>query len=150
MSSISLYTGLLVEAGRNTSHQDIPADPIKAGCQIAEGINPICGDQVKWYFRVDSGEITKIRYEVKGCLMSRASASLLARFLENKTVEEARGIYANILNITDLAQEQEAEAISSDELESKPWLALAQIREYPSRRKCVTMAWDSFFKELRA
>lgn len=151
MSSLSLYTGLLAEAGRDTTHLGLPEGSSEEDYKHAEGINPVCGDRVSWYFKLKDNIISEIRYEVKGCLMNKASASFLARFTQGLTVEKARNIYTEVAR-TSQASENDTpkgtDAHTSDDLKVKPWLALAQIRDYPARRKCVMMAWDSFFEAM--
>ncbi|MCH8556971.1 MAG: iron-sulfur cluster assembly scaffold protein [Balneolia bacterium] len=149
MSTPSIYTGLIAEAGRDTSHSGLPAGASPGDYHTAEGINPVCGDRVSWYFKVKDRIITEIRYEAKGCLMNKASAAFLARFAEGLDIDDARQIKKKIDEITDSPKGDGVSGeFSADKLEAKPWLSLAQIRDFPARRKCVMMAWDSFFSAL--
>lgn len=149
MSTPSIYTGLIAEAGRDTSHSGLPAGASPNDYQTAEGINPVCGDRVSWFFKVKDNIITEIRYEAKGCLMNKASAAFLARFAEGLDIDDARRIKERVEEITDSKRSDSiSNVFSAEKLEARPWLSLAQIRDYPARRKCVMMAWDSFFSAL--
>lgn len=144
--SASLYTQQLIEAARNTKHRlQAGEHPPQFDFKI-EGNNPVCGDRVLFFIDVADGRLAEIRYEVNGCLMSQASASFLAAFARGKTPEQLRQLYDEIRHITD--PDTPAAEPAPDELAAKPWLALAQIRDYPARRKCVMMAWDALLKQL--
>jgi len=149
MSYLSLYTGKIVEAARDTANQDISELKSRDNTHTGEGINPVCGDRVTWYFTLNGDVIDKIRYKVTGCLMSQASASFLAGFLQGRSIDDARNIYSQILRLAQPPDKDEESAFPDKQtVEQNPWMALAQIRDYPARRKCVTMAWDSFFSTL--
>lgn len=149
----SIYSQLLISAGRNTDKATPP--PPESIAQYKEGLgrNPLCGDQVRWFIRLDGelespeSHITDIRYEASGCLMCKASASFLARYLPDKTMDEARELYDEVTRITEKSSDA-SEPAEEEVTEDTQWRALAQIRDYPSRRRCVTMPWDSFFRTL--
>lgn len=149
----SIYSQLLISAGRNTDKASPPPEESIAEYREGLGRNPLCGDQVRWFVRLDKDDaspethIADIRYEASGCLMCKASAGFLARFLPGKTMDEAGELYDEVARITEKqsdAVEPSEEEISAD----TEWRALAQIRDYPARRRCVMMPWDSFFRTL--
>ncbi|AXJ02308.1 Modular FeS cluster scaffolding protein NifU [Cyclonatronum proteinivorum] len=146
--SASLYTKQLIEASRKTTYRLPEGERPPAFDYEIEGINPVCGDRVLFFVTMDDGCVADIRYEVNGCLMSQASASFLAAFARGKSVAQLRKLYAEISRITD-AQNTGPDP-SPEELATTPWLALAQIRDYPARRKCVMMAWDALMKQFPA
>ena len=59
------------------------------GGRRAEGDNPLCGDHVIVYVRVDEGIITEATFQGFGCAIARASASLMTDSVKGKTVAEA-------------------------------------------------------------
>ena len=152
----SIYSQLLISAGRDDSNTGAPSEETIGAYREGLGRNPLCGDQVRWFIRLekkDSGSETRIadiRFEASGCLMCKASAGFLARFLQHKTLNEARVLYDEVARITDTQHEPEAdsEAAGKEITEENAWRALAQIRDYPARRRCVIMPWDSFFRTL--
>jgi nitrogen fixation NifU-like protein len=149
----SIYSQLLISAGRNTDKASPPPKESMAEYREGLGRNPLCGDQVRWFVRLDKEEaasetrIADIRYEASGCLMCKASASFLARFLPGKTMEEAGELYDEVTRITEKSSD-EGEPAEEEITEETQWRALAQIRDYPARRRCVMMPWDSFFQTL--
>lgn len=59
-----------------------------------EGGNPVCGDMVRFYIKLDeAGESIKdIKFEGKGCAISQASASMLTELVKGKSVEFVKSL----------------------------------------------------------
>lgn len=55
-------------------------------------VNPVCGDTMELYLRVENGVIQRARYKIFGCEAAIAAGSILTEMLTGRTVEEARGI----------------------------------------------------------
>lgn len=53
---------------------------------VIDQINPLCGDQVTFYFKIKKGKIGKVSFTGKGCAISIASASILSEAILNKSV----------------------------------------------------------------
>jgi nitrogen fixation NifU-like protein len=70
---------------RNSGHMDHPT-------AIAEGVNPLCGDELAVELEVDGGIVTDIRYNGRGCAISQAAASMLSDVVKGKRVEDLAGI----------------------------------------------------------
>ena len=56
--------------------------------------NPICGDQMKMFIKVEDGRISDIRWKTYGCASAIASTSALSELAKGKTLEEALEISA--------------------------------------------------------
>lgn len=54
--------------------------------------NPLCGDQISLSLRIDDERIAEIRFNARGCVISRAAASMLCEAVEGKPLEEVRGM----------------------------------------------------------
>jgi nitrogen fixation protein NifU and related proteins len=54
----------------------------------AEGVNPLCGDELSVELQVDDGVVTDIRYNGRGCAISQAAASMLSDVVIGKTVDQ--------------------------------------------------------------
>ena len=54
----------------------------------AEGYNPLCGDQLKLYLKMDGERVEDIRFEGMGCAISTASASLLTETVKGRTLSD--------------------------------------------------------------
>src|SRR5579863_4724313 len=60
--------------------------------------NPVCGDVLRLFARVEAGRILEASFLCRGCTTSIACASLLTEELRGRTVSEARGITAEGLS----------------------------------------------------
>ena len=56
----------------------------------AEGYNPLCGDRLNLFLRLDGERIADVGFQGSGCAISKASASLMTDSLRGLTVAEAR------------------------------------------------------------
>jgi nitrogen fixation NifU-like protein len=58
----------------------------------AEGVNPLCGDQLAIDLKISDGRIEEIKFHGRGCSISQAATSMLTELAEGKTVEEAAAL----------------------------------------------------------
>ena len=56
----------------------------------AEGLNPLCGDEVSIYvaFGEDGETIDEVKFAGRGCAISQAATSMLMEMVEGKTASE--------------------------------------------------------------
>ena len=102
----------------------------------ADGHNPLCGDTVKVYLRIEDGVIEEISFQGAGCAICTASTSLMTESVTGKTVQEAKGIFDEFHHmLTGVADEQGVELGKLQVFEG--------VREYPVRVKCATLAWHT-------
>lgn len=109
--------------------------PIEDG-RCAEGFNPLCGDRLKVYLRMDNGRIVDAGFQGSGCAISKASASLMTDVLKGKTIEEADAIFERFHTMV-----TDADAPLAD---LGKLSVLAGVRQFPMRVKCATLAWYAF------
>ena len=60
--------------------------------------NPICGDQMKMYIKVEDNKITDVRWKTYGCASAIASTSALSEMIKGKTIDEALKIDAKAID----------------------------------------------------
>ena len=106
----------------------------------AHGYNPLCGDKVTVYLRVEDGVIRDAAFEGSGCAISTASASLMTEALKGKTEAEAERLFEGF---HDMVTGSEAHA-GLGKLE-----VLGGVREFPMRVKCATLAWHTLSAALK-
>ena len=58
-----------------------------------QGKNPLCGDQVTVYLKMDGDRIADLSFTGQGCAISKASASMMTAELKGKTLPEAEAIF---------------------------------------------------------
>ncbi|MDQ7850778.1 MAG: SUF system NifU family Fe-S cluster assembly protein [Armatimonadota bacterium] len=97
-----------------------------------EGANPLCGDELALYVRLEGGSIAEVRFEGRGCSISQASASMLTEQVRGKTLAQARELVAAFKAM------MRGEASPFDDTDLA---ALQGVRKFPVRVKCATLAW---------
>ncbi len=96
---------------------------------VVERDNPLCGDRIRIEVRLDGGRIRTLRHTTRGCLLTRAAASLLAREAPGRTPAELRRL-ADAL----------ARWLAEGGAPPAPSLALfAPVRAVASRHDCVLL-----------
>lgn len=110
----------------------------------AEGHNPLCGDKVTIYLKLEDDVIEEIRFKGAGCAISTASASIMTESLKGKTVQEARHLFEIFRNLVTGSASAEA----GHEAELGNLVAFHGVRDYPVRIKCATLAWHALKTSL--
>jgi nitrogen fixation protein NifU and related proteins len=108
----------------------------------AEGYNPLCGDQVTVYLRLDNGVIQDISFQGSGCAISKASASMMTAELKGKTEAAAEELFEGVHKM--LTGDPNAE----DEKVGKLRI-LAGVCKFPARVKCASLAWHTVNAALK-
>lgn len=110
----------------------------------AEGHNPLCGDRVKVFLKLEDGIIADVSFEGSGCAISKASASLMTAQLKGKTVAEAEALFAKVHQmLMGTADPQVREELGK-------LAALSGVCEFPVRVKCATLAWHTLHNAIAA
>ncbi|HEV2247407.1 MAG TPA: SUF system NifU family Fe-S cluster assembly protein [Terriglobia bacterium] len=111
----------------------------------AEGYNPLCGDRVAIYMKVQNGKINELSFQGSGCAISTSSASLLTEILKGKTLDEADALFEKFhALVTGGASSKLAEDDSLGKL-----AVFSGVAEFPIRVKCATLAWHTLRSALR-
>jgi nitrogen fixation NifU-like protein len=132
-----LYREVIFDHNRNPRHYHRLPDANRQ----AQGFNPLCGDKVTLYLKVDDGGvITDVGFDGSGCAISVASASLMTETLVGKTEQEAEALFKEF---HDMMMGPEGDAPPLGKLN-----ALSGVREFPSRIKCATLAWHALHAAL--
>ena len=135
-----LYRELILDHSRNPRH----FGRIRNATHTAAGINPLCGDKLKLYLRVDdNGRIESSSFEGSGCAISVASASLLTDTVTGLPVDQARICFEAITQRLTSGTDQSAPDPRLDRLR-----VLDGVRAVPARIKCATLAWHALDSAL--
>ena len=57
---------------------------------IGEAGNPVCGDIMKIYLKIDNDIITDVKFETFGCGSAIASSSMATELIKGKPISEAK------------------------------------------------------------
>ncbi len=102
--------------------------------RTAEGYNPLCGDKVRLYLRVQDGVIRDARFEGSGCAIATASASLMTESIKGKREDDALRL------LDDVHAMVTGGAVGGEVGKLR---VLAGVHEFPERVKCATLAWHT-------
>lgn len=102
----------------------------------AQGNNPLCGDRITVYVKLDGDRIVDARFVARGCAISVASASMMTELLKGKTVAEAEAAFERFHE--QLTGNDGPELDDEDEMG-----ALMGVRDFPTRIKCATLPWHT-------
>jgi nitrogen fixation NifU-like protein len=112
--------------------------PMAEANRKAEGYNPLCGDHVTVYVRLEDGLIKDISFEGSGCAISKASASLMTAELKGKSEADAHQIFDNVHKMLTGDADREAAAEKVGKL-----TILSGVCKFPARVKCASLAWHT-------
>jgi len=107
---------------------------------LAHGNNPLCGDALVVFVKLDGDVIADVSFQGSGCAISVASASLMTEALKGKTLEQAEHIYQEMHK--QLTGEDFEQAVLG-KLE-----VLGGVKEFPARVKCATLSWHTMHTAL--
>jgi nitrogen fixation NifU-like protein len=128
-----LYQELILDHNRHPANFRPMADANRA----IEADNPLCGDRLTLYLKIDGDRIADISFQGSGCAISVASASMLTQRLKGATLTEAEALFRAVHAV--LTEEHAA----ADEEALGNLAALAGVRRYPMRVKCAPLSWHA-------
>jgi nitrogen fixation NifU-like protein len=135
MSDLSdLYQEVILDHNRRPRNFGALANATR----IANGHNPLCGDRLKLYLRLDGDRIADIAFEGSGCAISKASASLMTDAVKGRPIADARALFDRFHEVVTTPIDQPIDEAAVGKL-----AVLAGVREYPVRVKCASLPWHT-------
>ena len=108
---------------------------LAAANHVAEGRNPLCGDQITLYVLLDGNVIKDISFQGSGCAISKASASLLTDSLKGKTTDEVKALFAKVHDMVTTG--------NVDNAGVGKLAVFAGVHKFPARVKCAILPWHA-------
>jgi nitrogen fixation protein NifU and related proteins len=134
-----LYQAVILDHHKKPRNFRKPAE----ADQSAEGYNPLCGDKVTVYLKVEDGVIRDIGFQGTGCAISTASASMMTERLKGKTLAEVKDLFQEFHDlVTGVSPAPDEERLGK-------LAVFAGVREFPVRVKCATLAWHTLNAALQ-
>jgi nitrogen fixation protein NifU and related proteins len=136
--SEALYQELILEHNRKPRNfREMPdAD------RTIEGRNPLCGDSLTLWVKIENDAITDVSFKGQGCAISKASASLMTAAVKGKTRAEAEDLFDRFHQlVTGTLPESEQQSLGS-------LRALGGVSRFPLRVKCASLAWHALHSAL--
>jgi len=106
----------------------------------AEGHNPLCGDRLEIWLKLDASGATieDVSFKGTGCAISVASASLMTEALRGRSVAEFEALFGKFHGMV-----TSDPTLAVDETGLGKLAVLAGVREFPSRVKCASLCWHT-------
>ena len=138
-----LYQEVILDHGKSPRNF---GKPEHVNCE-SSGHNPLCGDTVTIYLRLNDGIVEEAGFEGRGCAISIASASMMTDILQGKSVDEVRVMFERFHHL--VTEDEAACEGGFDGEEFEKLMVLSGVREFPMRVKCATLAWHTMKSALQ-
>ena len=132
-----LYQELIIDHSRRPRNYRV-----LDAAHSAEGYNPLCGDRLTVYLRMDGDVITDASFQGEGCAISQASASLMIESVKRKTRVEVEEMFWEFRDLDT--------GVGTPDIENLGKLAaFSGLREFPIRVKCGMLSWHTLRAALK-
>ena len=112
--------------------------------RIALGHNPLCGDKLKLYVRIEDDRVLDVAFQGSGCAISKASASIMTDAVKGKTLTETETLYGQFHELLTGPPDVKADGAGLGKL-----AVFSGVREFPARVKCATLAWHTLESAIK-
>jgi nitrogen fixation NifU-like protein len=129
-----LYQELILDHGRKPRN----LRSLDAATHHAQGYNPLCGDRVTVFLRVEGGVVADVSFQGDGCAISQASCSLMTDAVRGKTLAEIEATFGHFHDLVTGKPVSEGEEDALGKL-----AAFRGVAEFPMRVKCATLGWHT-------
>lgn len=132
-----LYQQVILDHSRNPRNFRVlePAD------RRAEGTNPLCGDQISLYLRMEGDRVREVGFQGSGCAISKASASIMTEVLQGRTADEIRALFDQVHTMVMTGRAPEDAALGK-------LAVFAGVHKFPARVKCALLPWHAAMAAL--
>ena len=141
MSELSeLYQETILEHNKNPRN----FRDIEDADKTADGKNPLCGDALRVYVKLDGDIVADVAFKGSGCAISKASASMMTQAVKGRTREEAEELFNEFHDMVTGALDPEAEETHLGRLR-----IFGGVIEFPARVKCASLSWHTLHAALQ-
>lgn len=107
----------------------------------ADGMNPLCGDQLTVWIKLDGDQLSDVSFRGQGCAISKASASMMTQVIKGKSRADAEKMFDDVHALVT------GHPTGADVGSLK---ALGGVSRFPLRVKCASLAWHAMKSALQA
>jgi len=138
-----LYQDIILEHGKSPRN----LGKCEGYSHEAKGYNPLCGDKVHVYLKLNSGKkVEGLTFEGEGCAISLASASIMTELVKGKSFDESKDIMNAFLNM--IKNTSEIQSNHLDEDQKTKLMSLSGVKQFPMRVKCATLSWHTLVSAM--
>ena len=143
MNLKQLYQDIILEHGKSPRN----LGKCEGYSHEAKGYNPLCGDKVHVYLKLDNGKkVESLTFEGEGCAISLASASIMTELIRGKSINDAKEIMNAFLNM--IKNTSKIQSNHLDEDQKTKLMSLSGVKQYPMRVKCATLSWHTLISAI--
>ncbi len=136
-----LYQEVILDHNRRPRH----FHALEHANRQADGYNPLCGDKLRVFLRIEGDVVREISFQGTGCAISKASASMMTDAVVGRTVAEIDALFDGFRRMVTAAPDEPADGQALGKL-----AVFAGVREFPARVKCATLAWHTLEAALKS
>ena len=138
-----LYQDIILDHGKSPRN----FGKCKNHSHEAKGHNPLCGDQVHVYLKLNEKKnVDEVTFEGSGCAISMASTSIMTELVKGKSFEIAKKIIDDFLNMIKNGSVMKTKDLNEDQ--KTKIMSLSGVKQYPMRVKCATLSWHTLVSAL--
>ena len=140
-----LYREIILDHYRSPRNRgELPTPP----AVVAQGHNPLCGDEIDVYLQVDDGVVSDIKVGGQGCSISQSSASMMSQAVKGKSVDDVKALVRKFKGMMSIEEDGDGDVASDAEIKLGDLEALQGVVKFPVRIKCATLAWNTLTEAL--
>jgi nitrogen fixation NifU-like protein len=109
----------------------------------AEGRNPVCGDHLAVWVRLDGDTVADVSFQGEGCAISKASASMMTAAVKGRSRSEAVELFTRFHDLVTGKLDAESDRKPLGRL-----VAFGGVSQFPIRVKCASLAWHAMHSAL--
>jgi len=132
-----LYRDIIVDHYRRPRNHGSLAAPT----QQAEGVNHVCGDEVRMDVSIHNSVIDEIAFDGQGCAISQSSASMLTERVQGHSIGETKEVIGKFRAM--MVDGAAPDSALGD------LVALEGVAQLPVRVKCALLAWNVLQEALQ-
>lgn len=136
----ALYEDVILDHNRDPRNYNRKPDGVN---REAHGYNPLCGDEVQVYLRVNDGTVEDASFAGRGCAICTASASMMTEAVGGQDEATVRNLFGHVH-----AMLTDDEPPPGDDVDLGSLEALEGVKGFPMRIKCASLAWHTLKSAL--
>ena len=109
----------------------------------AIGANPLCGDELTVYLRIEHDCVEKIAFQCACCGIAMASASIMTEMVKKQDTTRARMLLRAFLAMLSNRTHSRVHGVTREQL-----AILETVRKFPSRSGCAALPWTTLERAL--
>tara|TARA_Y100000588_G_C14262008_1_gene928040 strand:+ start:1649 stop:2104 length:456 start_codon:yes stop_codon:yes gene_type:complete len=135
-----LYQDIVMDHSRRPRNYGPLHDPTSS----TDGHNPLCGDEVTVFLRLEDDKVVEVSFQAEGCAISKSSASMMTEGIKGKSVAEVMNVFEAFRSLLTQDKLDDAQMELLGDLE-----ILKGVSNYPARIKCATLSWHTLKAGLK-